>query len=92
MTKKNKKIDIVLLVLVAILALGGLFIFTSASFGLLARKGFSLTDLLFDQVVLGLMLGCVVLVGALYTPLKLIRKYAIHIFIISIYIITLKMF
>src|SRR3989344_4759818 len=91
MTKKNSKIDIVLLVLVAILALGGLFIFTSASFGLLARKGFSLTDLLFDQVVLGVMLGCVVLVGALYTPLKLIRKYSIHIFILSI-LLTLLVF
>src|SRR3989344_5326374 len=89
MTKKNSKIDIVLLVLVAILALGGFFIFTSASFGLFARKGFSLTNLLFDQVVLGLMLGCVVLVGALYTPLKLVRKYAIHIFIISIFLTLL---
>lgn len=79
------------MILTAILALGGLFIFTSASFGLFARKGFSLTDLLFDQVVLGLFLGCIVLVGALYFPLKILRTYAIHIFVGSI-LLTLLVF
>lgn len=79
--KKAKRIDIMLSILTVILALGGLFIFTSASFGLVARKGFSLSDLLFDQVVLGLCLGILALIIALRLPLKLLRTYALHIFI-----------
>lgn len=79
--KKVKRIDIMLSVLTAILALGGLFIFTSASFGLVARKGFSISDLLFDQVVLGICLGVLALVVMLHIPLKSLRTYALHIFI-----------
>lgn len=82
--KKAKKIDAMLLVLTTILALGGLFVFTSASFGLVARKGFSLTDLLFDQVVLGFGIGIILLIGMLYVPLKIIRTYSLHIFIATI--------
>lgn len=87
--KKTKKIDLMLLVLTAILALGGLFVFTSASFGLVARKGFTLGELLFDQVVLGLGIGIFLLVGALYVPLKTIRTYSLHIFIASIFLTLL---
>ena len=80
-----KKIDKVFLVLTILLILAGLFIFMSASFGLFARKGFSLQDLFFDQFVLGILLGSVVLVGAAIFPLKHLRTYALHIFIASIF-------
>lgn len=84
-------IDIFLLILTVILVIGGLFIFTSASFGLVARKGFSLGDLLFDQVILGVGLGIPLLVGGLLIPLKTIRKYVLPIFIGSI-LLTLLVF
>lgn len=78
------KIDKPLLVLTVLLSFVGLFVFTSASFGLFARKGFSLSDLLFDQVVLGFLLGVVFLFVALNIPLQKLRTYALHIFVASI--------
>lgn len=84
-------IDIFLLVLTVILVIGGLFIFTSASFGLVARKGFSLSGLLFDQIVLGVGLGIPLLMGGLLIPLKTVQKYVLPIFISSI-LLTLLVF
>jgi len=89
--KKKRAIDKVFLGLTAILALLGLFVFTSASFGLFARKGFSLQDLLFDQVVLGLFLGVVAMFVVSRIPLVFLRTYALYIFIGSI-LLTLLVF
>lgn len=92
MTKtKLPKIDLFLLVLTAILIIGGLFLFTSASFGLVARKGFSLGDLLFDQIVLGVGIGIPLLVGAFMIPFKTVRAHVLPIFIGSI-LLTLLVF
>jgi len=82
--KKIPTIDKVFLGVTILLILAGLFIFMSASFGLFARKGFSFENLFFDQIVLGLFLGVGALFAALFTPLKLVRTYALHIFIGSI--------
>ncbi len=79
--KSKKKIDIIFLSITILLVSVGFFIFTSASFGLFASKGFSLQNIFFDQVVLGLFLGAIALIIALNTPLKLLHKYALHIFI-----------
>ncbi len=81
--KTKKKIDIIFLSITILLVSVGLFIFTSASFGFFARKGFSLQNIFFDQVVMGIFLGIIALIIALYTPLKLLHKYALHIFIAS---------
>lgn len=79
--KRKQSIDKVFLIITATLSLVGLFVFTSASFGLFARKGFSLRDLLFDQVVLGLFLGVIVAAFvALKFPLKLLQTNALYIF------------
>ena len=89
---KNKpSIDKVFLGLTVLLASVGLFVFTSASFGLFARKGLSLKDLFFDQVGLGFLLGIALLVVMLNVPLKLLRTYALHIFIGSA-LLTLLVF
>lgn len=81
--KKVRSIDKVFLGLTLTLASLGFFAFTSASFGLFARKGFSFQDLLFDQVVLGLLLGVIAMFVVTRIPLALFRKYALHIFIAS---------
>ncbi|KKU81524.1 MAG: stage V sporulation protein E [Parcubacteria group bacterium GW2011_GWA1_47_8] len=78
---KSKKVDTMLLSITILLVSTGLFVFTSASFGLFARKGFSLYSLLFDQVVLGLLIGGIALVVALKVPLSVWRKYSLHLFI-----------
>lgn len=83
---KTKKIDKIFLALSVTLVLVGFFVFTSASFGLFVRKGFSLGDILFNQVVLGIFLGTIALVIFSYLPLKIIHKYSLYIFIGSILI------
>ncbi len=78
---KNIKIDKVFLAITTLLILTGLFVFTSASFGLISRKGFSLQDIFFDQVVMGVFLGIAVLFLAIKLPLKKLSTYALHFFI-----------
>lgn len=68
--------------LTAVLTLVGIFVFTSASFGLFARKGFSLEDLLFGQIILGLVLGILIAaVVAFKLPIKKLQVNALYIFI-----------
>ncbi len=89
--KKARSFDKVFLGLTLLLASVGLFIFTSASFGLFFRKGFSLQDLLFGQIVLGLLLGLVAMIAAYKMPLKWLKIYSLHIFVASA-IVTLFVF
>lgn len=90
--KRAQSVDKIFLGITALLALVGLFVFTSASFGLFARKGFSLRDLLFDQVVLGLFLGIIVAtVVTLRLPIKFLQTNALYFFVGSI-IISLLVF
>lgn len=90
--KKIQSFDKIFLGITALLALVGLFVFTSASFGLFARKGFSLQDLLFDQVILGLFLGIIVAtIVAFKLPLKFLQTNALYFFIGSI-VATLLVF
>ncbi|MBI3634440.1 MAG: cell division protein FtsW [Candidatus Yonathbacteria bacterium] len=78
---KIKKIDKIFLALSVTLVFVGFFVFTSASFGLFVRKGFSLGDILFSQALLGIFLGTIALFVFLYLPLRIIRKYSLYIFI-----------
>lgn len=89
--KKIRSIDKVFLGLTLLLVSLGLFVFTSASGGLIARKGFSIQDLMFDQVVLGICLGLVAMYFVMRIPIVLLRTYALHIFIGSI-LMTLLVF
>ncbi len=89
--KKVQSFDKVFLGITLLLAFAGIFIFTSASFGLLFRKGFSLQDLLFGQIVLGLILGIVVMIIMYKIPLKWLHEYSLHIFIVSL-LLTLLVF
>ncbi|MEK7148610.1 MAG: FtsW/RodA/SpoVE family cell cycle protein [Patescibacteria group bacterium] len=89
--KKIQSIDKIFLGIVFLLALAGLFVFTSASFGLFVSDGLSLRDLFFDQVGLGFLLGIVLLIVMLNIPLNILRSYALHIFIVAA-ILTLLVF
>lgn len=90
--KKTYPVDKVFLIIIGVLALAGFFVFTSASFGLFARKGFSMQNLLFDQVVLGLFFGVIVAAFVAFKfPLKFLKTNALYIFVGS-FIATLLVF
>lgn len=90
--KRKESIDKIFLWITITLSLVGFFVFTSASFGLFARKGFSIQDLLFDQMILGFFLGIIsAVIVALKVPLKFLQTNALYIFIGSI-VLTLLVF
>jgi len=72
-----------LLVTLGVLVLGGLFIFTSASLGLLARENMSVVPNLIYQLAAAL-LGTVLLIGASKLNYHLWQKYSIFIFIAAL--------
>ncbi|HEY4483204.1 MAG TPA: putative peptidoglycan glycosyltransferase FtsW [Candidatus Paceibacterota bacterium] len=83
--------DTVFLSIVALLICSGVFIFMSASFGLLARAGAGWGNVLFSQFALGLGGGLVAALVAYFIPLRLLRRYAFYIFILAL-IATLFVF
>lgn len=68
--------DRLFLILVIILAVGGIAIFSSAALGLLARQNASVSHDILDQVGLGLVLGVGALLIARTLPLTFLKKYA----------------
>lgn len=84
-----KSVDGILLFATAILVVGGLFIFLSASLGLLARDGAQFSDVATSQIVLGLGGGFIAMLIALSVPYRLWRRYALFLFIASIFLTLL---
>ena len=72
--------DKIFFALVMAAALAGLAVFSSASLGLLARNGSISHDILV-QASLGLAGGLIALAVATVTPLALIKRYALYIYI-----------
>ncbi|MEQ1665706.1 MAG: putative peptidoglycan glycosyltransferase FtsW [Bdellovibrionales bacterium] len=90
--KRIQSIDKIFLGIITALAFGGLFVFASASFGLFARKGFSIKDLLFDQVILGLGLGVIIAFFVTFKlQLKFLQKNALALYVGSM-VVTLFVF
>ncbi len=80
---KAIKIDKVFLASVIALALGGFFIFTSASLGLLSSSGATFSSEALTQAV-SLVLGFALFYGISKIPYKMWKKYALWILIIAI--------
>jgi cell division protein FtsW len=80
---KAIKIDRVFLISVVVLALGGFFIFTSASLGLLASNGAPFSSETLTQVA-SLILGFLLFYCTSKIPYTFWRKYALYFFIASI--------
>lgn len=78
--------DRAFLIITIILGLGGLAIFSSASLGLLARSGGSISRIALSQIVFGLGAGAVALAVARLTPLAFIRKYAPYIYGLTLFL------
>lgn len=79
-----KSVDGILLSAVIILVVGGLFIFLSASLGLLARDGAQFSDVAISQIVLGLGGGFIAMIIALSVPYRFWKRYALYIFIAAL--------
>ncbi len=79
------KIDKVYLVSVALLAITGFFIFSSASLGLLARNGASFQSVALNQSI-GLFLGIIAFFVMSRLHYKKLKKYAFYILIGAIFI------
>lgn len=76
--------DRVFVLLVLILVVGGLATFFSASLGLLAREGKSITSIAVSQLVLGLIPGVIALVALRYTPSTLIAKATLPFYLLAL--------
>lgn len=79
-SRSPKSIDSLLLILVAILVVGGFFIFSSASLGLLARSGASFSSVAFSQFFFGIVGGGIAMLVASNIFYRNWRQYAFYIY------------
>lgn len=87
----TKRVDTILLGIILLLVIGGFFVFSSASLGLLARDGASFSSVAFNQIVFGIIGGCTAMLIASQIYYRNWRQYAFYIFIASL-ILTLLVF
>ncbi len=88
---KGKKVDTIFLGLIATLLIVGVFMFISASLGVLAKNETEFYKVLFNQLVLGLGGGVIALIVGLRVPYKFWRKNAFFIFLGSV-VLTMLVF
>lgn len=77
-------VDRIFLGIVLLLLVVGFFSFASASLGVLTRDGADILDLATSQLLLGLLLGIVAFFAALAVPHRILRRYALFIFLGSL--------
>ncbi len=82
---KKEKVDKLFLMSVAILAIGGFFIFASASLGLLARDGAVFQSVALKQLI-NLVLGIFAFIITSNIHYRKLRKYALYIFLAGIFV------
>ncbi len=82
--QKSKEVDRVFLGIVIALLIIGVFVFVSASFGILAKSSEKFYSVLFNQLVLGLGLGLCALSFVSRIPYPFWKKYSLYFFIGSI--------
>ena len=84
MALKNRKVDSLFLLAVLTLMIGGFFIFTSASLGLLARPQNLFKSVLFNQAVLGLVGGSIAMLITANIPYPFWKKYSLYLYLLAI--------
>ena len=78
-SKAPKSFDSILLILVLVLVIGGFFIFSSASLGLLARSGASFSSVAFSQFFFGIVGGGIAMLITSNIYYRNWREYAFYI-------------
>ena len=81
---RGARIDKPLVLLIAILVIGGAFIFASAVFGLLARGSSNMSSVVFNHAALGIGAGLVALIIASRIPYTTWKRFAPHLFVLSL--------
>lgn len=81
--KKIPAVDKPLLISLVVLVVVGLFIFSSASLGLLAREGSRYSNVTFSQTVFGLCLGSIAAFITARIPYREWRKYSFYMFVFA---------
>ncbi len=79
-TKSRPHVDRILLITLLVLIVGGLFIFLSASLGLLAYDGASFSDVARSQILFGLGGGLAALLFCVSVPYRMWRRFTIYLF------------
>lgn len=80
----HRKIDSIFLIITVVLVCVGIFIFASASMGLLSKSGPSYSSIIFNQLFFGLFLGGAALYLTSKIPYLFWKKHALTIFIAAI--------
>ncbi len=91
MVKKILKINKSFLFWTLVLVIGGFFIFSSASLGVLARNEIKFSNVAFSQIFYGLFLGSIGAIIVARLDYHVWRKYSLIIFIVGI-LLTLAVF
>jgi len=81
---KKNKIDTIFLGIVIALVIIGLIVFTSASLGIFAKNETKFYGVIFGQYIFGFLGGLIALYIGLKIPYKLLKKYSLILFILSI--------
>ena len=89
MPRAPKKVDRPYLIAVIILTIIGIFVFSSASLGLMVRGGETFSDLIFSQFLLGLGGGVIALVSLINIPYRSYRNLAPHMFGVALFLTAL---
>lgn len=77
---RSKHIDRPFFLITALLVISGIFIFASASLGLLTRSGASFSSVAFNQIVLGLSLGIIGGAALTYVDYKKFKRLSFFLF------------
>ncbi|MBI5817142.1 MAG: cell division protein FtsW [Candidatus Yonathbacteria bacterium] len=85
----RKKADRIFLAIVATLVLVGIFLFFTASLGILARSEDLFSSVLFSQIFFGLIVGVATLLVASKIPHALLKKYSFYFFVFSVILTSL---
>lgn len=89
--RRRAHVDHILLILLATLVVSGALLFSSAAFGLLARSGKAMGSVFVSHLGLGIGVGLVGLSIATMTEYRLLRRWAPHLFVISL-LVTMLVF
>lgn len=84
MQKSKHSIDYIFLIVTGILVVAGLFVFFSASLGVLAKSTDKFNSIIISQLVLGLVCGLCALYAGIRIPHKFWRKHASLLLIASL--------
>lgn len=85
----RKKSDRIFLGIVATLVLVGMFLFFSASLGLLARSENLFSNVISSQIFFGLFVGIIMLLVASKLPHAWLKKYSFYFFVFSVILTSL---